>query len=324
VVRGTRRRVQARVASTRDRANKQLKANKQTNAVEHTIDRIQRQTQKEKDQAMGLQASAQTSVATAHKLTDQAEKLKDLATSMDNTAALDLQVAKQAAVNGRRYAEETLGQEATANKGKSPSQVDSKTLTASETKAKDAAFQAASTMKAKTSAAEELKREAVAYRHQAAQLQIQADLAATRAPHDLELARKELDAADRLEDHVTAMKKALSTANQINKQEAYQSAEHAEREERAKQQAVESLARLIKKRQTLRSEAEELRDQSKEIRDKAKSDKRAVTMQKEEALATLRAARSSEDGGEGRLHEVERRWRITQQQIANLNAEAGP
>lgn len=54
--------------------------------------------------------------------------------------------------------------------------------------------------------------------------------------------------------------------------------------------------------------------------DKASSDRRAALQRQKQARITLKAARQSEIEDEGRLHALDRRWRVTEEQLGALDA----
>jgi hypothetical protein len=60
--------------------------------------------------------------------------------------------------------------------------------------------------------------------------------------------------------------------------------------------------------------------QADEISDKAASDRRAALQRQKQARITLKASRQSEIEDEGRLHALDRRWRVTQEQLGELDA----
>lgn len=64
----------------------------------------------------------------------------------------------------------------------------------------------------------------------------------------------------------------------------------------------------------------EVRGRADEMRQKAKADGAAARTAMQEAHTTVEAARTSEDEDEARLHALERRLRMTQQQEDSLKA----
>ena len=124
----------------------------------------------------------------------------------------------------------------------------------------------------------------------------------------------------RLHAHVKKVEKSLAAAEQLRDLRQQQRAPELQREHWRKLSAVQRLAQLQMHKTTLAAALQESEGEMAEESDKAASDKRAAMERKKQAGITLRAARASEIEDEGRLHALERRWRVTEEQLDALDA----
>jgi hypothetical protein len=226
-----RRSVLHKVARARARRARETQRVQHAQLVDSTLSRILSQAQGESAQAMQLRENALKALAAAHELKKEAASLTGLGKDMDATAAADIAAARRAVQAGRKSAQQKLAQG-----------VHSKQSAVAAAAAE--AAHAEAEMKRQSAAAAALRKEANAYRHEAARLLINADMQAARAPRDLSVAARVQSTAQTLRAHVAQVEQALSGAERLRQERLLQRQPQLLRQNVRKMSAVSRLSQL--------------------------------------------------------------------------------
>jgi hypothetical protein len=226
-----RRSVLHKVARARARRARETQRVQHTQLVDSTLSRILAQAQGESAQAMQLRESALKALAAAHELKKEAASLTGLGKDMDGTAAADIAAARRAVQAGRKSAQQMLAQGA-------------HTKQSAVAAAAAEAAHAEAEMKRQSAAAAALRKEANAYKHEAARLLINADMQAARAPRDLSVAARVQSTAHALRAHVAQVEQALSGAERLRQERLQQRQPQLLRQNARKMSAVARLSQL--------------------------------------------------------------------------------
>jgi hypothetical protein len=320
-----RARLQMALKDQREQGNARAMFATQTAHVEKTMSQVAQQAAGERQQAMQLRDAALHSLKTSRLLEQQARSLNALAGTMDATSKADMNQARDAAQTGRSEAAAALS---SADKapfrgagGEHLTAAVSADVASAQERATAAAQGALRRVGQASRAAAALEKEATAYRHKASELLIEADEAAARAPQDLQVASRELHQAAGLRAHVEQMQEALRDAQAAQRRKEQHEAGPAAALAAKKREQVASLAAMMKADMSLSSETAQLRERATELSDKARADHRAAQLQAREARQTVHYARASEDSDEGKLHVLQRRWRSTEGELAELDRD---